>query len=301
MPTGKMDAEEYIARLREARSRPSVLKIRWLNFNQGKRHRRILVVEGKEDKIVYDQWLRRIQFGMGHEFFVAGGKRNVLTVRDFVDRADFEIYFLVDQDFDDNGALDDDEAVYVLPRYSIENYLVCGNILSECLQTAFDLDGHPEVREEICDIFEKDYCDFLEVSKEWNRRIFFARRLGINIDDEMPSSLDVIAEVNVGNVGPGNGSPEVIFAKVPMSQENMNIFNPIFEAMEPRFSYRGKFALKFLRIWLMALLAELKDTDSDVVTVPAGCAVKADQGEFALGVLAGRSTIPEGLSEFFRS
>lgn len=290
--------DPMIERLRAARSRPSVLKIRWLGFNYGKRFRRVLVVEGKEDKVVYSQWMQRLQVERNYEFFVAGGRRNVLKVKHFESDDESEVYFFVDADFDENSDLAIDDRIYVLPRYSIENYLVCPSVLRECLQTGFDLDGHPEVREEICHVFESDYDTFLEISRDWHRQIFFARRSNTNIDDEMPNALDIIARVQFGNVAPGDQSAADVFAHVDLSDGEAEILNPIFESLHPRYSYRGKFALKFLKIWLSSLLNEMRDQRSAVITMPPGCDLKITWDEFTLGSLASRSELPTGLDEF---
>lgn len=169
--------------------------------------------------------------------------------------------------------------------------------LDGCLKTAFALDGYSRFREGISQQFKKDYDAFLESTREWNREIFIARRLKVDIDDRIPKALDVIAKVRFGEIGAGSGNPSLPLEGVEIENDDRKNLETLFEELVPRYRYRGKFALKFLRVWLESLIGELKSQETGSVTLPAGCQTTVEHSELSLGAFASRSLIPQGLTD----
>lgn len=133
--------DPYIAKQILARRAPAVVKIEFLNFRSLYPSGVILAVEGDDDKVVYSYWISRVRPELAYEFFVCGGKRGVRLLRNSLhaDRsgADRCLGFLVDRDFDDLSGFLTEARVFMLDRYSVENYLVEASVVNETIRAAF--------------------------------------------------------------------------------------------------------------------------------------------------------------------
>lgn len=295
------ELDPYIRHQIASRSRSAVIKIEFLSFRSRYPKGNIFIVEGIDDKIVYSYWIGRVYPSISYEFFVCNGKRGVRALRNslFADRssADNELIFLVDRDFDDLEGFECTESVFMLDRYSVENYLVERCVVDATLQAAFPGHSDPTNRNQICELFEKVYSDFLEASKEINRRIFLARKLKRDIDDSIPSSANCIAKIDLESLEPSGANFEEIICLTPEpSKEEICQFHEDFANLEPAERYRGKFALKFMLKWFELLANEYRNPSTSVFS-PSKTEGTIKFDEIRLGALAFRSPIPDGFDK----
>ena len=295
--------DPYIKRLIESRERPAVIKIQFLNFRSQHPEGLVVTVEGDDDKVVYSYWIRRVNPDIRYEFFVSGGKRGIKKLKNtlFQDRsgADKGVVYLVDRDYDDLNGFSCIKNVFMLDRYSIENYLTEREVIDQTIKVAFPGSGKSGFREAICSQFETDLSQFLQASVEVNKRIFVARRLGLDIDDVIPDSINKIAAVSIGKVAKDNTPPhDLIPYDLEVDKDILAQLEKEFSDLDPLSRYRGKFIIKFMRSWLSLLCEAYKKRDLDLlrhIDVEQG---KIKQEEMTLGALACRSPLPEGFPTF---
>ena len=286
-----------------ARTRPAVLKTKLINFRSSYPTGPIFAVEGDYDKIVYSHWIRQASPDLAYEFFVCGGKRDVRSLKNALSRdvagLEADIFFLVDRDFDDLDGFADEKSLFMLDRYSVENYLVSENILDSCLREAFPCHGEQQIRTGIGALFNKDYEEFLGISKEINRRIFIGRRLKFDIDGLIPSSLTPIAIISLGDIKrPDAKAIETIPFEGEPAEAELQILNNEFEQLDPCRRYRGKFALKFFSTWLNLLATEFRTPQLGLFGHLSAQAGGIRYAELTIGGFAARSAIPDGFGEF---
>jgi hypothetical protein len=303
---GKDHLDPYIQEQIASRSRPAVTKIRYLDFRSKYPNGLVLAVEGNDDKVVYSCWISRLAADLSFEFFVCNGKRGVRQLRNSlhvdITNSYHDVAFLVDRDFDDLSGFISTDRVFMLDRYSIENYLLDTAIIDRTVRDAFPGVGDPLSRQNICRLFEADYSLFLELSRDINYRIFLARRLSISIDDVMPSSLTSLASVSLGNVESCNISAEqAIPYDVDAEIVSAANYRAEFEALNARERYRGKFCYKFLSKWLGLLIEEFKRPKLNLFPLREDAEGRPKADELSLGSLAFRSTPPVGLGSFLQT
>ena len=295
--------DPYVRAQASARQKPAVVKIEFLNFRSQFPSGLVVAVEGDADKIVYSYWIKRVSSDLAYEFFVCGGKRGVRKLENSLnlDLSDSgkDVVFFVDRDFDDLENFLCTDNVFMLDRYSIENYLVDTNVLDETLKVAFPGSSDRAMRQAICTIFQSDYLTFLNTVSEINRKIFISRRLGIDIDDCIPNSLTNIASIDLGNVVAAGVSVDELFpVTIEASAELITGMGREFSALEPSLRYRGKFIYKFFRCWLDRLCEEYKRNRIGVFTSIAHSDGKIKFDEMRLGSLACRSVLPDNFESF---
>lgn len=295
--------DPYIQSLAASRSRPAVIKIQFLNFRSQHPQGVIIAVEGDDDKTVYSYWIRRVNSSLSYEFFVCGGKRGVRKLKNclFEDKSNAKegVYFIVDRDYDDMVGFLCDQDVFMLDRYSIENYLIERNILNETIKVAFPGNGKPGVRASLCDIFDADFSAFLSASAELNKRIFIARRMGINIDHVMPESISKIASISIGNIVKSNvPAHDTLPFDKEVDEASFLKLSDEFSSLHPSHRYRGKYSFKFLKTWLSLLIESYKRRDLDVFKNDDAEQGKIKSDEMSLGALSCRSPLPDKFPNF---
>ena len=297
------NTDPYILSQIAARQRPAVIKTKLLNFRSKYPDGPLFAVEGDDDKIVYSYWISKAAPGLAYEFFVCGGKRGVRQLKNAIhnDRGEAgkDVAFIVDRDFDDLSGFENENDVFMLERYSIENYLVSRNVVDESIKIAFPGTGDPAARHAICCLFDDDYRDFLTHAAGINKRVFIARRLCIDIDDKMPDSLTKLAKVKIGNVECSGVAPEEALPFVTsLSSHDLDVLEQEFSALDPARRYRGKFAMKFLRAWLNSLAEEFRNPERGLFPLDEQGKGTVKFDEMSLGSLASRTPPPEGFSDF---
>lgn len=296
-------SDPYIQAQIAARQRPAVIKIGLLSLRSKYHKGWLFAVEGDDDKLTYSHWIARSHPDLAYEFFVCGGKRASRQLRNMLsaDRGNAAagVLFFVDRDFDDLTGFESVEQVFMLDKYSIENYLVDRSTLGEAIKLAYPGSGDPESRRKVCDLFESDYESFLGLTAELNKRIFISRRLRFDIDELIPDSLNSLAQVELGNVSASDvDAKQAIPLPKEVDDQSLAALEEEFAKLHPKDRYRGKFAMKFLRVWLDRLANEYRNPSRGLFSVPQQTNGKIKHDELSIGSLASRSKTPAGLAEF---
>jgi hypothetical protein len=208
------------------------------------------------------------------------------------------VYFFVDRDFDDFAGYSDHPSVFMTDCYSVENYLVSIDVLTELLKNEFHCHVELNVRYRVCELFEKLYSKFLQETKEINRRIFIARRLQIDLGSHIPDKIKSFVVIHLDNVCSSATSPEQIirYAVEPNPKDLLNE-SIEFDKLDPPARYRGKFALQFFLKWLDHL-ADDHSNEQGKLFQGIEKRAKVRREEIRLSALASKSPLPPGLREF---
>jgi hypothetical protein len=294
--------DELVENFKAARKSPAVLKLRLASFRVDLPDVTVLAFEGDDDKIVYSQWIRRTNPHLRYEAFPCGGKKEVLQLKEVIDRdmgeLDKNIYFFIDHDFD--GLDVPDERVFMTERYSVENYLVAEDVLIETLKNEYHCHLRPDVRDKIKCIFQATYSEFLSLTSPINFRIFAARRLKIRLAKPLPDKIGAIAKVGLDEVSPSaTAAQEVVVLTSEPTDDQWQALEVEFTKLHPPSHYRGKFAIKFFSTWLDKL-AEEYDCNQSKVFEDFERKSRVRRSEVTLGNLASKSSLPSGLPEFLQ-
>lgn len=294
--------DPYVASTIAAKERPSVVKTKLLNLRSKYPTGMIFAIEGIDDKIVYSKWIGKVSPDLSYEFLVCGGKKQVRNLRNALsrDRNNLEnmVKMIVDRDFDDLKDFGTNDRVFMLDRYSIENYVVDPEVVDGVLSVAYPCHGEAEIRQVIVAKFKKDYDDYLRASKDVNLRIFIARKCNVDIDDVVPSGVGDIVEIELDNVARKDHDPEQIIPfDASISDDVHAKLVTEFNNFEPSVRYRGKFAYRFFSKWLDRLASEFRNPKKNLfgnLNVDASI----NHGEISIGGHASKSPIPHGFADF---
>jgi hypothetical protein len=294
--------DAYLARLRQSRDAKSVIKIRFVTLRGRVGDTAIFVFEGDDDKIVYGRWIARLKPGLNYEIFVCGGKKRVRYLQgilnDDLGSLSNNTFLFIDRDFDDKEGFIEEDNLFMTDRYSVENYLVSRDVVWSVIRDEFPCHELLDLRESVCDQFQVDFDTFLKITREFNRRLYVARRSQIHLEcGGLPKRVSEYAAVDVGQLEAANPPVEnvIVFAS-PITPEADAMLSIQFDLLEPSFRYRGKNALLFFDRWL-SRLADHFDARTGIF---AGEAIggRVRRNELTLGSYAARSTIPEELPAF---
>lgn len=297
-------SDPTVEKLKVARGSPAVIKLRLAKLRSELDGEAIFVFEGDDDKIVYYQWIRRAKSGLSYASFPCGGKDQVLRLLDSV-RSDQTglsegVFFFVDRDFDDLKGRAPGAELFVTNCYSVENYLVCDEVLDELLKIEFHCHASAEIRQQVRELFSNVFNQFLAVCREVNLRLYAARMHGLPMKP-LTSKLGHIAAVSLGEVLPGSRPvAEVVAIEGELSEGEIQAAVATFDELDPPSRYRGKYNLMFFTRWL----DELSD---DAAAAGRGVFANLDnrsairRSEITLSSLASKSPLPEGLEQFLES
>lgn len=297
-----IQVDPYIQKLKNARNKNAVLKFRLASLRSHLPNIPVLAFEGPEDKTIYFHWIRRVRPDLSYEPFPCSGKRQVLRFREMLSRdlggLSNNVYFFIDRDFDDLAGYPAGADLFMTDRYATENYLVCGEVLVELLKIEYHCHGRPEVRDCIIQLFSAMYAEFLAATREINRRLFVAKRLGIELASHVPQKINEIAVIELQRILPCSVAPDcsVRYSEAP-STEDESKGNSEFDTLDPPTRYRGKFALAFFMRWLECLADDYEEVASNLFG-GIDRSTKIPRSEITLGNLASKSPLPEGFAAF---
>lgn len=289
--------------MKDGLSVPAVLKAQLIYLRSSDPDLIVLAFEGPDDKDVYDCWIGKIAPNLDYEPFVCEGKSPLLDFRKSLSRDRNNlgngVYFFIDKDFDGLRGHTESNNIFITDTYSFENLLVTANVLDNLMKVDLNCHGARECRRSVAALFDKIYVEFLECTKQLNRRYFYAKRLNIEVLD-LPERAGYLANITLSKISHATPPPEtrLLLAREP-TQEEMNILDPIFDKLIPKNSYRGKFALRFFKNWLDHLIKDRNCTESEyfkglVTDRPASNSITVSK-------LARWSDLPSGLPEFISS
>ena len=296
---------DLISDMRAARDRTVVSKTDILTLRSKIPSLRIFVFEGDDDKIVYHAWISRCAPDIAYEPFCCKGKEKVLALRDSLalDKSNTidGIYFFVDRDFDDLQGCELGDRTYLTPCYALENYLVRSEVLDLVLQNEFHLNGNPDHRRTICEIYENLFSSFIRMSSYANERIYVSRKANVEFSSRLPDDCKKIAKIHVDRLDETQIDPNTWLSyKEPVSEQDEARFIAEFRELEPRCRYRGKFFLDFFKRWLDKLAEDYRAEQPKLFARQAGSG-RVRSAEFTLGSFSIKSPLPEGLADFIRS
>ncbi len=287
--------------LKKARRRPAVLKLEIAKLRSAAPKLPILAFEGDDDKIVYHHWISKLRPDFNYASFPCGGKGKVLQLRESLKRdltgLKNGIYFFVDRDFDDLRGQEQGPDIFMTEFYAVENYLVTQLVLDKVLELEFHCHGTPNVRRDICRHFERSYKEFLEVTRDMNRRLYVARRHKIEVKS-ITDKISDIADISMASTLPGRlTSVEVIQYLGDLEGADLERFEKEFDELDPETRYRGKFALMFFSRWLQHLASQASQADRGVFR-ESNSNAPFRLGELGLNCFASRSHLPRELGAF---
>lgn len=293
----------YLDRIKKAKKVPAVAKTDFATFASGvPDNAKLFAYEGPADKYLYYCWIKRVQPTLYYEPYICGNKSKALQLYDLLKRDRTGLgdraYFFIDHDFDGLQGRADSRKIFVTDKYSIENYLVCGELLDDLLTVDFHCHGFPQVRTSVRKSFEAIYIQFLNITKDLNIRIFAARTLSIRQIGDLPEKLKYIANVNLTDVFPTEHLAQdlVSLSREPTEEEWIKV-EAAFASINPVHGYRGKFALQFLVKWL-----ELLRTDRSAIPSVLFSEIPITEfsvkGDFTLQTLASKAPAPSQLASF---
>lgn len=298
----KNDGGGLLERMKLARKAAATIKYEILKLSASIPGKLIFAFEGIDDKLAYSQWIPRISSKINYEPFVCDGKSGIFDLVGVVDRdrgvLKQVVRFFLDRDFDQHHESNEREEAFFLPAYSIENILVSAHTLDEILVHEFHCHAAPEHRKEICLIFETVYAHFLEITRELNFKLFVSRRSKVNLTGSMPSKLKNICELEIDSVRATSECPSKGIDYQPdPGTEDLASFRKVFDQLNPKTDFRGKFAWLFFRSWLERLAL---DRSSENPKLFERSAYRVRVQEIGIAVVASRSMPPVGLDEFLR-
>ncbi|HEY8102768.1 MAG TPA: DUF4435 domain-containing protein [Burkholderiaceae bacterium] len=301
----QIEGDVYLARTKESLSASAVLKTQFALLKSACSTVKIFAYEGVSDKDVYYHWIKMVNDLLVYETFICKNKPQLLQLFDLLlrDKTGLGdgVYFFVDRDFDDFLDRELSGKVFLTDKYSVENYLVNGEVLEDLLRNELHCHGAPVVRKTLSELFEKMYDEFLEVTAEINFRIYVARKLGIRQIRDIPLKLALLADVHLDSIDPANvvHSEFVVLEREPTEQE-MDHFRNEFSLLDRRARFRGKFGLLFFTKWLREL-KEDRNCDQPIYfrELPQG-EIRAT-ASMSFETLVGKSKPPVAFFEFLAS
>ena len=299
------EPDPEVAGMISARNSVAVLKMDLIKVRARCPGIPIIVVEGVDDKVIYSHWITRVRSDLEYEFYTCKGKDGVLKLRDAADRdlsnLSDQVFIFIDRDFDDLRDHLPSENTFMTDSYSVDNYLVDYRILDLILSVELHCDGSPATREKIVGLFNHVYDEFLEVTREYNFRLYFALVNQVKRVGQPPEKISGLAIVKIDGIEELVSPPEEVIRleREPTDGERAAC-STAFSALSPRERYRGKFALKFFMKWL-DLLADEYSSKSSPLFAEIDITSRAKRQEFVVGTLASRSSLPSGFAEFVRT
>lgn len=295
-------SDAYLHTLKVSLKASAVLKAELASVKSSCGDSNVFAYEGVDDKLIYGHWLLKTAPDLEYEPFICRNKDQLLQL---LKSLEFDltgmgenVFFFTDRDFDDLREYEGTEAVFMTEKYSVENYLVNCEVLTELLKIEFHCHGNLEVRESIISIFNATFDDFLEKTSEINFRIYLARKCKIKQCSDFSIRFDDLAEVRIASVGKGKGNlKEIVFLEREPSEVEIARHQGPFGLLNRKDRYRGKFALQFFRKWLVLLLADRNAEDSKFFIAMTQNNLIA-KGSFSFENLAAKSKPPESFQHF---
>ena len=293
---------EFLARLRKARDKQSVLKMRFVDLRGRCPKLPILAFEGDDDKIAYGRWISRLKPTLNYEPFVCKGKNGVrslqrMLINDLGSLRD-DVFLFVDRDYDDALYLVENEWLFITDRYAVENYLVSASVVNSILRDELPCSERPDIRDTIVQLFSEQYDRFLDITEEFNRRLFIARRAGVALANSLPDKLTSFARLSLDTVEPAEMPIEhsIVYQR-QISEAEIAALRLEFAQLDRRQRHRGKNAFLFFEAWVALLCSELAlKTDSRFGGPANDSRIRRD--ELGIGTYASKSVIPLGLPAF---
>ncbi len=286
--------------LRSERKNVSVLKVSLARLRERHRCRIVIVLEGKDDLPVYETWIKRLDERFEWEPLVANGKSKSLEFRELLhrDRTGLSVctYFIVDHDYDGMRGHPVTDDLFLLPAYSVENYLIHESVLESYLRTELRLIGVPDERDRVVSHYIAARDEFMESVREPCECLFGARNEKVgNVRVGEVKSTVTISEKQISAPG-GAWLDNLVSTEFPISTAGLQRGHDFLAEREAALWIRGKFMIDFFRDFCELLYQDRK-SERPLLFDERASDTSLSVASLDLRNLAAKSPMPEGLRE----
>ena len=288
--------------LRGERSRVAVLKAELARIRSKEKCLFVLVLEGQDDLPVYEAWINRIDPSLRWEPIIAKGKKNSLLFREMMLRdqtgASVCTFFVIDHDYDGLREYVLDESIYVLPAYSIENFLTQPTVVESILKVDLRLVGDLELRNSILEKYIVVQNGFMLVMRPLCERLFAAKRCDVgNIDINEECLRPLRVSIDAIEVNDIEAFERLVVCDGEIDQLSLNSAREYFESLDLALWIRGKYLHKLLKKWVSMVHEDISSANS--LLTPGGRGrTPLNPGFMDISALASKSPLPPGFDGF---
>lgn len=284
--------------LRSERENASVLKVDLARLRERHKCRMVIVLEGKDDLPVYEAWIKRLDESLEWEPLIAKGKAKALEFLDLLRRDKTGLatctYVVVDHDYDGLRGRSGGEDVFVLPAYSVENYLVHESVLDSYLRTELRIVGTPDVRASVVKLYIDVRARFIEFIKPPCKVLFGAKNEAVgNIRVGQVRSVIELVDGTI-SVRRDASVEDLVTTQAPVSNGGLQAGERFLVEGDPVLRVRGKFLLDFFKEFCEILYQDRK-SESPLLFDERAQDNSLSAASLDLRNLASKSPMPEGL------
>lgn len=288
--------------LRSQRERPVVLKSELARIRSSSRCALVFILEGADDLVVYDVWIRRINSALAWEPLVANGKKNALALREMLrrDRTGLSVctYFIIDHDYDGLRGQSEGKDVFVLPAYSVENYLAGPEVLEAILRTDLQVLGEPLVRERVVQAYTAALDTYAGLLVEPCSRLGGAKGCDVgNVVIDENGLRPFTISLTVTNVQDSMRLKNMVRTERPVPPEALASASAFFAHADLRMWIRGKFLCLFLKRWVDLLLTDRRSAVPSMFSVSLP-SLTFQPASVDFRSLSSRCRLPDGFAHF---
>ena len=289
--------------MQKAMDSSAVLKMKFIALRGRMQNVNIFAFEGVDDKFVYYHWIKQLKNDLEYVPFLCGGKGDAIKLMNSLERdvngLRNRVYFFIDRDYDQEKY--EFDGLYVTSFYSFENYLARSEVLAEILKNDFHLHGRPDLIAYIDSIYCKLEGKFFEIVRDLNLVLFVASSLKIKRNTKLPDRIGALADIEIDDI---NSKFENVFELIDLERnptlEEVNLNRGVFDKLDPRDRYRGKFNILFFKRFLEIIYQEIKKPNDDFFknALQDGLVPKLN---LTIDTIASRSKAPKCFSTFINN
>lgn len=286
--------------MRASRGSAAALKMKLSILRAKIPDKKILVLEGRDDVPVYECWVKRASDDFEWEPFVSKGKGNSLSLRTLLSRDKTNlndgVFFIIDHDYDGLRNNGDGEDIYILPGYSIENFLVTKKSMDTFLKSSLQLHSEPDLRTDAIDFYEANmdlYCQHLirPCSILWA-----ARRSGAKNVEAKDNVIDKFDFDSTGlRIKATSAIDSLIYFEGDLDPALTLEGSRYLNSPDLRLWIRGKYIYSYFERCCQILHADL--VSNEPIIFRRRLQTKLEVGSTALARLAPAVDLPNGLRE----
>jgi hypothetical protein len=205
-------------------------------------------------------------------------------------------YFIVDHDYDGMRTHSSSNDAFLLPAYSVENYLAHESVLDSYLRTELRVIGQPDLRREIVDLYVRVRSQFIELIKSKCECLYGARNEAVgNVAVGDVKSTVVMSNGEV-SAQTGPWLEDLVVTERSVSAEGMARGREFFERHYLPLWIRGKFLLDFFKDFC-GVVYDDRRCDHPVLFDQQVADKSLSQAGLDSRSLAARSPLPDGLKD----
>lgn len=290
-----------VEKLREARSRTSVLMIQLYQLISRDQNIVVLIVEGRDDVGAYDVWFSKLGLRNSYNPIIANGKSQVLDFREqYRTKSKIRnetVAFAIDKDFDGTRGHEAGPDLFVTAGYSIENYFISDSIVESLAKDEFQLANDPDAIDILKKHFSESLAIFIDAFYPINLKLYTAKSKGV-LSGSISSKLAKYVNIEIDGVDlEDHALSEIVPTSRTFTEAELNEGQLHFKELVPMHEmHRGKFLLHFLLNWLDCSASMLRSDSVPGIKVGAK-KIKFSKANLTYRDLATRTTPPQGLDQ----